>query len=82
MSNVELYYLDYCPFCHKLKGFLEEKKVNFKLVDVTNDLKLKEEIKSKTGHQTFPQLIIGGEFIGDCSSTIENFQKLKEEYKL
>lgn len=82
MSNIELYYLSYCPFCHKLKEFLEKKKVKFTLVDVTDDLKLKEDVKSKTGHQTFPQLIVNGEFVGDCSSVIDNFESLKEEYKL
>lgn len=82
MTNIKLYYLSYCPFCKKLKGFLEENKVSFKLIDVTEDLKLKEEIKQQTGHMTFPQLLIEGEFVGDCSYVIENFDTLKEEYKL
>ena len=82
MTNTELYYLSYCPFCKKLKGFLEENKVSFKLIDVTEDLKLKEEIKQKTGHITFPQLLVDGEFVGDCSSTIDNFKDLRKKFNL
>ena len=29
MKNVEIYTLDYCPFCMKAKLFLENHKVNF-----------------------------------------------------
>ena len=80
--NVKLYYLSYCPFCHRLKEFLEEKKIKFELIDVTDNLDLKEEIKSKTGHRTFPQLIIDEKFVGDCSFVIDNFEELKEKYQL
>lgn len=80
--NIKLYYLSYCLFCHRLKEFLEEKKINFELVNVTDDLDLKEEIKTKTNHQTFPQLVIDDEFVGDCSSVMDNFEELKEKYQL
>ncbi len=80
--DVKFYHLSYCPHCHRLKDFLESNNVSFELVDVTENLDLKQEIKNKTGHQTFPQFIIDGEFVGDCSSTIENFEELKEKYNL
>lgn len=80
--DTKLYYLSYCPYCHRLKEFLEEKEVDFKLVDVTDDLDLKEEVKNKTGHKTFPQLVVDEEFVGDCSSVIDNFEELKETYQL
>ncbi|MFP4402526.1 MAG: glutaredoxin family protein [Candidatus Nanoarchaeia archaeon] len=80
--TTQLYYLSYCPFCHKLKEFLEENDVQFELIDVTDDLKAKEKIKSQTGHRTFPQLVIDDKFIGDCSSVIENFEELQKTYNL
>lgn len=80
--DIKLYYLSYCPFCHRLKEFLEEQNITFDLVDVTDDLDLKEEIKTKTKHPTFPQLIIDDVFVGDCSYVIDNFKNIKEEFKL
>ena len=79
--KTQLYYLSYCPYCMRLKSFLEQHNVEFTLVDVTNEPEEKQLIKDKTGHQTFPQLIINGEFVGDCSSVIENFNEIKEKYE-
>ena len=80
--TTKLYYLNYCPYCRRLKAFLEKENIKFELVDVTDDPTEKRLIKEKTGHQTFPQLVKNGKFIGDCSSVIDNFKELKTQHKL
>ena len=77
-----MYHLSYCPYCHRLKKFLEDNEVTFEVIDVTTNLSLKQKIKDETGHPTFPQLLINNTFVGDCSSVIENFDAMKDKYNL
>lgn len=78
MKNVEIYTLDYCPFCQKAKFFLEEHNVKFKEYpcddreeDARKELTEKYNLKSLA---TFPQIIIDGKNIGGYSDLISKYE--------
>ncbi len=66
MAEIIIYTKDYCPYCKKAKTLLDIKKQKYQEIDITNDPKLQEEVKAKTGRQTVPQIIINGKPIGGC----------------
>lgn len=77
MKNVEIYTLDYCPYCQKAKFFLDELNVKFKEYSCDDNeeemrLKLKEKY-NLSGLATFPQIIIDGKNIGGYSDLIEKY---------
>ena len=77
MKKVEIYTLDYCPYCQKAKFFLSEHGINFNEIPCDNDeeekrieLTKKYNLKSLA---TFPQIIINGVNIGGYSDLIEKY---------
>lgn len=77
MKNVEIYTLDYCPFCQKAKFFLDE--LNVKYIEIPcddNEDKMRIELSQKYNLKslaTFPQIIIDGVNIGGYSDLIEKY---------
>ena len=76
-KNVEIYTLDYCPYCQKAKLFLNQNNVNFKEIcceDNEEEMrKLLTEKFSLSSPATFPQIIIDGKRIGGYSDMIEKY---------
>jgi len=52
-----------CPTCFVLKQFLEEHKIDFKEIDVSQDEKSREEIIKKTGQMSTPIVEIDGQIV-------------------
>ncbi len=44
-----------CPYCKKAKGILQEEKIMYQEIDVSSDIKLRQELQSLTGQKTVPQ---------------------------
>ncbi len=63
MSNIRLFTTPTCPYCVALRKFLEEKGIEFELIDVSADLVAQEEMIGKTKQATVPVLDINGEFV-------------------
>ncbi len=68
MKKVEIYTVDYCPYCYKAKELLNSKNIPYKEIDITQneDVYRKEladyyDIKESV---TVPQIVIGGKRIG------------------
>lgn len=67
MAKVEIYFKDYCPYCHKAKDLLDKKGVKYTLYDITHDAKGQEEMQQrKPGARTVPQIFIDDNGIGGC----------------
>ena len=68
MKNVEIYTVNYCPYCFDAKKLLEKKQIKFKELDITeNEDEIKEKLKQYYNIQdpvTVPQIIISGQRIG------------------
>ena len=72
--NVEIYTLDYCPFCKRALAFLNDHNVNFTQDKIDGN---EDEMRKKLGQQfniegevTVPQIIIDGKRIGGYTDLI------------
>ncbi len=63
-----------CGFSAAVVQILKTLKVDFKAIDVLQDLELREGIKTYTSWPTIPQLYVKGEFIGGCDIVREMYQ--------
>ena len=52
-----------CPYCHILKDFLKENKIEFEDINVAEDQKAAEEMVEKSGQRGVPVLDVNGEII-------------------
>jgi len=68
---VKIYTKNYCPYCKKAVALLHQKGVAFEEVDVTYDEDQFQQVKTKTGWDTVPQIFIRGTFVGGCDDIHE-----------
>lgn len=61
--QVKLYSTSSCPYCVALKGFLEENKVEFEEVDISQDEESMKMIVEKTGQMGVPVIDIDGQLV-------------------
>ena len=77
MKTVEIYTLDYCPYCQKAKYFLKDHGVEYTEISCDdNEEEKREELTKKYNLKslaTFPQIIIDGKNIGGYSDMIEKY---------
>jgi glutaredoxin 3 len=63
---VTVYVTDWCPYCQRAKSLLTEKKVAFTEINVEDDAKFREEMKTRSSRNTVPQIFIGDKHVGGC----------------
>ncbi len=63
MSKVKVYSTPTCPYCHMVKEFLSQRKVEFDDIDVAADHEAAKEMISKSGQMGVPQIEINGKII-------------------
>ena len=68
MKNIIIYTVDYCPYCKKAEMLLQEKGLDYRKIDISEN---EEEYRNKLGEYygikgrvTVPQIIIGDKRIG------------------
>ena len=61
--KVKVYTTPTCTYCHLVKQFLKEHKVEYEEVDVTKDQKLVDELLKKSGQLGVPVVDINGHII-------------------
>lgn len=76
-KKVEIYTLDYCPYCQKAKIFFDEHNISFNEIPCEDDednkrVELKEKFKLNE-LATFPQIVIDGVHIGGYSDLIAKY---------
>ena len=64
-----------CGFSMAVSNVLKHLKVNFNGINVLEDEKIREGIKTFSDWPTIPQLYVKGEFIGGCDIVKEMFEK-------
>jgi monothiol glutaredoxin len=64
-----------CGFSSQVAQILAHMGVDFKDVNVLEDMGVREGIKSFTNWPTVPQLYVKGEFVGGCDIVREMFQE-------
>lgn len=76
-GEITVYTAPTCPYCHKLKNFLESNKIQFKEIDVSKSHEAVEQLVEKSGQIGVPVTEIGGEIIIGF-----DVQKLKEKLEI
>ncbi|OIO66397.1 NrdH-redoxin [Candidatus Woesearchaeota archaeon CG_4_10_14_0_2_um_filter_57_5] len=61
--SVKVFSTQSCPWCHRVKDFLREHKVDFEDLDVGRDEKARNEMLEKSGQMGVPVLDINGTII-------------------
>jgi len=61
--EIKVYSTQTCPYCHQLKAFLDQNKIEYKDIDVGVDQKAAQEMVEKSGQMGVPVLDIGGTII-------------------
>lgn len=64
-------FMPQCGFSAHVVGILSQYTDKFVTVDVLSDPEIRQGMKDYSSWQTFPQLYIGGEFIGGCDIVSE-----------
>tara|TARA_B100000674_G_scaffold2580_1_gene2237 strand:- start:146 stop:421 length:276 start_codon:yes stop_codon:yes gene_type:complete len=71
VAIVEIYSSVWCPFCYRAKRLLEQKGVDYKEIEVSDDPNLKSEMLSRSdGRYTVPQIFIDGKGIGGSDELV------------
>jgi glutaredoxin 3 len=63
---VTVYVSDWCPYCQRAKGLLQQKQVVFSEINVEEDEKSREEMIARSKRRTVPQIFIGDKHVGGC----------------
>lgn len=66
MVQVIMYTTGYCPYCAKARDLLHQKSVIFNDIRIDLQPELRDEMISKSGRRTVPQIFINGQHIGGC----------------
>lgn len=75
--NITIYTTKTCMYCNLAKNLLIEKKIQFKEINVENDLTTFNELIKKTNSKTVPQIFINEKFIGGYTELYELFKMNK-----
>ncbi len=77
--NVEIYTLDYCPYCKRALAFFNDHNVEFTQFKIDGN---EEAMRKKLGEQyciegdvTVPQIIIDGKRVGGYTDLIAAYEK-------
>ena len=77
-AAVTLYTTRYCPYCTRVRDLLDEKNVTYKDIAVDHDPRLRQEMMTRSGRGTVPQIWIGEQHIGGC----DDMQLLERQGRL
>jgi glutaredoxin 3 len=59
-----MYSSEFCGYCAAARRLLKQKNLDYTEIDVLFDPKLREEMISRSGRTTVPQIFIGGRHVG------------------
>ncbi|MBN1326084.1 glutaredoxin family protein [Candidatus Falkowbacteria bacterium] len=62
-KKIKIYSTPTCPFCHQVKDYLKDKKIEFTDYDVSFDNDRAQEMIDKSGQMGVPVVDIEGEVI-------------------
>ncbi len=62
-KKIKVYSTQTCPYCKMLKGFLNDKGLEFEDIDVGSDQKAAQEMIEKSGQMGVPQIEINEKII-------------------
>jgi glutaredoxin 3 len=63
---IVMYATGWCSYCQRVRGLFTKKGLVFTEIDVGEDGKLREEMITRSGRRTVPQIFVGDRHIGGC----------------
>lgn len=66
MADVTVYTRSFCPYCTRAISLLQRKGANVREIDATGCPEKRQEMVSRSGRWTFPQIFIGEIHAGGC----------------
>jgi glutaredoxin 3 len=63
MEEITVYTTPTCPWCSKVKEYLNGKGVNYREVDVATDFKAAQKMMETTGQRSVPVIAKGSDYI-------------------
>lgn len=67
MNEVVIYVTPICPYCTRAKALFDKLGITYKIVDVSTNNDLRQEmVKRAGGRTTVPQIFIDNAHIGGC----------------
>ena len=75
MSTLTLYHFEGCPFCVKVRRFIEEHDLSIPEKDIMIDPSARNELLSIGGKTQVPCLIIDGKALYESNDIIEWIEK-------
>lgn len=64
--KVVMYATAWCPYCARARELLERKQADLEIIDVDRDPALRQEMMTRSGRRTVPQIFIGDLHVGGC----------------
>jgi glutaredoxin 3 len=65
-APITIYTTAWCGYCQRAKRLLQEKNLAFTEIDVENTPGMREEMMTRSGRRTVPQVFIGTRHVGGC----------------
>jgi len=66
MANIEIFTTEVCPYCVRAKQLLDSLGASYEEIRIDQDDAKRQEMMSRSGRRTVPQIFINGESIGGC----------------
>ncbi|RUR21962.1 glutaredoxin 3 [Legionella qingyii] len=66
MAEIIMYSTGYCPYCIKARELLQQKHASFTDIRIDLQPELRDEMITKSGRRTVPQIFINGQHVGGC----------------
>jgi alkyl hydroperoxide reductase subunit F len=64
MTDLQIYSLEWCPYCIKAKALLKAKEIPYREIDVTHDRGQALEMIERSGRNSVPQIFLDDEHVG------------------
>lgn len=64
--KVVMYATAWCPYCARARDLLERKGADLEIIDVDRDPTLRQQMMTRSGRHTVPQIFIGEVHVGGC----------------
>lgn len=64
--SITIYTTPICPYCYRAKALLDEKGVAYTEINVMMDPGKRQEMMTRSGRRTVPQIFIGDYHVGGC----------------
>jgi glutaredoxin 3 len=65
-AAVTMYTKSWCPYCARARDLLSKKGVSFTDIDIEADPNDHNEMLTRSGRHTVPQIFIGDRHVGGC----------------